>query len=133
MASLASSCLCSKRRQADKKHLAQIRELKDDLGKDWVRSQVQTWMGHALTAGMVEVRRAQTFANQDYIWSENTIFTRSDVGLLKGLVRICQGFQDARIINLVADLCEKPMTSGARASDPTGWRRIFSGSIRWQH
>ncbi len=92
------------------KFLAQARDLKDDLGKDWVRSQVQTWMGHALTAGMVEVRRAQTFENQDYIWSESTIFTRSNVVLLKGLVWICQGFQDARTINLVADLCEKSMT-----------------------
>ncbi|QJF50418.1 DUF4132 domain-containing protein [Roseobacter ponti] len=93
-----------------KKYLDHARELKDDLGKDWVRSHVQNWMSHALTAGTVEVRRAQTFEDQEYVWSENTVFTRSNVVLLKGLVWICQGFQDARTINLVADLCEKSMT-----------------------
>lgn len=92
-----------------KKFLGQVKALKDDLGKEWVRSHVQDWIERAFTAQVIEQTHTNTYSGRDYTWTSMTVFTKSNVTLLKGLVWICDGFQDARTVILVADLCEKSM------------------------
>ncbi|MEP3638787.1 MAG: DUF4132 domain-containing protein [Paracoccaceae bacterium] len=94
-----------------KKFLDQATALKDDLGKEWVRSKIQDWIESAFSAKSVEVSHTNTYghSNEEYTWTEETVFTKSNAVLLKGLVWISKGFQDARTVNLVADLCEKSM------------------------
>ena len=92
-----------------KKFMDRATALKDDLGKEWVRSKIQDWIESAFSAKSVEVTHTSNYGHRDYTWTEETVFTKSNAVLLKGLVWISKGFQDARTVNLVADLCEKSM------------------------
>ena len=91
------------------KFLDQAKALSDDLGKEWLRGHVQELIGRAVAAKISEQTHTHRYSGGEHTWSALTVFTKSNVTLLKGLVWICDGFQDAKTINLVADLCEKSM------------------------
>lgn len=93
---LASSATGGK---PSKKVEGQITEVKDALGKEWVRARLQDWFIEA-----VEAKPGEGYDQAE-------VFTQSNTVLLKGLVWIAIGYQDARTVNLVADLCEKSMKS----------------------
>lgn len=92
-----------------KKFLTAAEALKEKLGKEWVRTQVQDWMTRACSAKIIEQTHTSTFLGNEHSWTSNTVFTPSNVTLLKGLVWICDGYRDSKTVNLVADLCEKSM------------------------
>ena len=77
-------------------------DLKADLGKDWVRHQLQHLLSIAMTAKVVALEH-------DGPWTEMGIFTKSNAILMKGVIWIAAGYQDTKTVNLVADLCEKSM------------------------
>lgn len=83
--------------------------LKTDLGKEWLRTTLQDYLGHAVTAKVVEVEVAQSWGGQRHTWVDETVFTKSNTILLKGLVWMAVGYRDAKTVNLIADLCEKSM------------------------
>ncbi|WP_371225381.1 DUF4132 domain-containing protein [Roseovarius sp. 2305UL8-3] len=87
----------------------EAKAMKEELGKEWVRSNVQDWIARAFSAKVIEQTRTHTYGNHQHTWTEHTVFTKSNATLLKGLVWICDGYQDSKTVNLVADLCEKSM------------------------
>lgn len=92
-----------------KAFLSDAQTLKDDLGKEWVRTHVQDWIARALSAKAIEEPHTNNHGGRASSWATNSVFTRSNVTLLKGLVWIADGYQDSKTVNLVADLCERSM------------------------
>lgn len=90
-----------------KAFLVEAKALKEELGKEWARTHFQNWIGRAKSASVIERTNRSEYNN--YTWTERMVFTKSNATLLKGLVWMCHGFQDARTVNLIADLCEKSM------------------------
>lgn len=92
------------------------RDLREDLGKEWVRRHLQGWFIKALATKPNIVSHNDTWTNphtgqtNDYSWTESTLYTKSNITLLKGLVWMADGFRDDKTVNLIADLCEKGMT-----------------------
>ena len=85
------------------------RALTEAHGKEALRKLIQDWLGRALTAKPVITEQNQTWSGHTHTWTEERVFTDSNIVLLKGLVWMCDGFQDAKTVHLVADLCEKSM------------------------
>lgn len=83
-----------------KKFLTASDALKAEFGKEWLRSELQGWLELANGAKVTEVTTS---------WPNLIFFTKSNATLLKGLIWICQGYQDNRTVHLIADLCEKSM------------------------
>ncbi len=83
--------------------------LKTDLGKEWLRTEIQDWLTLAARTKVVETVKQHTWQAQTQNWVEPVLFTNSNTTLLKGLVWMAEGFRDAKTINLVADLCETSM------------------------
>ena len=92
-----------------KAFLSTAKELRETLGKEWVRRHMQHWFQHAVSAKIIERNRSETYGGQTSNWIEQTAFTQSNGVLLKGLVWMCEGFRNSKTVNLIADLCEKSM------------------------
>jgi hypothetical protein len=92
-----------------KKFLAEAEALKDELGKEWVRDLLQDWIGRAVAAKMLEIDNTYEFSGRIHGSTEFVVFTQSNATLLKGLVWICDQYQDSKTVNLIADLCERSM------------------------
>ena len=81
--------------------------LRDELGKEWFRRHLHDVLGAAVSAKPIEEEHVHEWRDFVERWVQVTVFTKSNVALLKGLVWMMDGFRDSKSVNLAADLCEK--------------------------
>lgn len=93
---LAGTALGSK---PTKKFETGVASIMSSYGKERLRRLLHDFLTAAVDAPITEVRK----------WPPKIYFSDQNTALVKGLVWMCQGFQDKKTVHLVADLCEKGM------------------------
>ncbi|MDJ0821226.1 MAG: DUF4132 domain-containing protein [Paracoccaceae bacterium] len=92
------------------------KDLRNAVGKEWLRRHLQDWFAKALVAKPEIITHRQSYTNNrtgeehHFTTTESKLFTKPNATLLKGLVWTAEGLRDDKTVNLIADLCEKGMT-----------------------
>ena len=104
-----------------KQFLTVSTQLREELGKEWLRRHLHDWLAHAVSTSPSETARRYQVRAQIHEFVETVLFTKSNTTLLKGLVWTAFGFKDARTVHLIADLCEKTWDNQVAIANACLW------------